>query len=149
MEYSLVIGPSHWCKERFSQGWTSSLKAMTSLRLGAGPVLWVCFLREVFCLHLLPSGISGTTFSDMNSWIEGNKQGGKPERLNILPNRKDWVCYVLFWLHHAVCILVPWSGISSVPLHWEHGVLTTELPRKSLQQLVFISMWPFLFKTYF
>ena len=45
----------------------------------------------------------------------------------------SWLFLKVFRLHCAACgILVPQPGIKPVPtLHWEHGVLTTELPGRS------------------
>ena len=62
----------------------------------------------------------------------------------ILTNSAQWfqffhifanTCFfvLFFWPLIAACgILVPWTGIKHVPLHWEHGVLTVGLPGKSL-----------------
>ena len=44
-----------------------------------------------------------------------------------------------FLLHHAACgILIPQPGSNPHPLQWEHGILTTGPPGKSLQRYVSI-----------
>ena len=48
------------------------------------------------------------------------------------PGELWWFFFLIFWPHQAACgIFVPWPGIELVPLHWQHGVLTTGPPGKS------------------
>ena len=48
--------------------------------------------------------------------------------------------FFFFWSHHPACgILVPWPGIEPGLWQWNHWVLTTGLPRKSLFSFLFRS----------
>ena len=51
-----------------------------------------------------------------------------------------------FWPHYAACgAFFPWLGIKPLPLCWKFGILTTALPGKSQEALIFFFIYFFIF----